>query len=194
VRAVALACGVALLCVLLLGPIGAVGKKKKTKTGKWWGNFVTVGPGQEIRPGLFWDVDFTLQASKGKFSWLLTDAVARFNCWDGDANDGTITPTSDYFQFDIPPFAGRLLLSKKPLFVFAPPDQIPYPDRPFQASGQSESGRGYQAIIAPSEIHYPAGDGKFKRRWQVTWRINYQCDDGPYIGGERNVFTYPTRQ
>jgi hypothetical protein len=169
----------------------AAGKKKKQRP--WWGTFARSGPIFEPRPGYTWDVNYTLQVSKKKRTWSVTNAVGRFNCWDGSVEDATVTPTSDYFEVAIPPISGGgLIVQKKPLYVRKDAPADPIGNAIVDVSGQTPTGRGFRAKIAMGRMAYPV----FKNRWLVAWRIQYQCDGGPGVGtrDNRNIPSYASRQ
>jgi hypothetical protein len=160
----------------------------------WWGTFAR-DPARifQPRPGYTWDVNYTLQVRKKTRTWSVTNAVGRFNCWDGSFEEGSVTPTSDYFEVALPPISGGgLIVQKKPLYVSKSAPADPIGNAIVDVSGQTPTGRGFRAKIAMGRMAYPV----FKNRWLVAWRIQYQCDGGPGIGtrDNRNIPSYARRQ
>jgi hypothetical protein len=176
---------IALVAVVALGLLqieagDAVAKKKRKP---WWGTFTRSGRVFEPRPGYTWNVNFTLQVTKKKGRWSINDAVGRLNCWDGSTSEGTVEPTSEYFEFAIPPIGGKL-------GRFVGVDGGPFGVSIAELTGQTPTGRGFRVSVGRRDlIFFPA-----KGRWKVEWVINWQCDGGAFIGGVRVIPTYATRR
>ena len=145
----------------------------------------------EPRPGVAWDVTYTLNVSKGKRTWSLTDAVGRYNCWDLDEDTNLPVATLDHFEFPIPALAGKVAVQKRPLDVWVPESFTRIPTKRLTASvsGQSESGRGFKGLIAPYGIELSG------KRWRVAWKFTFQCDGGAEIAGHvRPIPTFAARR
>lgn len=181
---------IAALGLLQIDAGEAVAKKKRLP---WWGTFardpaLIVQP----RPGYTWDVNYTLQVRKKNGAWSINDAVGRLNCWDGSTSEGTVTPTSEYFEFAIPPISGRLFGTKKELkkakFVGddGGPFGVPIAEN---MTGQTPTGRGFILNVSRRDLLFPV-----RGRWRVEWVINWQCAGGATVGGVRVIPTYAARQ
>ena len=179
---------IAALGLLQIDAGEAVAKKKKLP---WWGTFARSGPIVEPRPGYTWDVNYTLRVSK-KGPWSINDAVGRLNCWDGNHADGTVTPTSEYFEFAIPPVSGRLFGTKKELKKAKRVSDHPRANGVPIAenmTGQTPTGRGFIVSVYRRNLSFPVRGG-----WYVEWIINWQCAGGATVGGVRVIPTYAARQ
>jgi hypothetical protein len=184
----ALTLAAAVLGLLQVDLDEAAGKKKKVRP--WWGTFARSGPIFEPRPGYTWDVNYTLRVSKKKRTWSIDDAVARLNCWDGSTSEGTVTPTSEYFEFAIPPVSGKLF-APKGARVVGDDGSGPYGVVPIVSDipGQTPTGRGFMINVGRRYLRFPV-----RGRWLVEWFLQWQCAGGAFIGGVRIIPTYASRQ
>ena len=173
-----LACGVALLCALLLVPVGAVGKKKKGM-GKWWGAFVaTDSLIEQARPGSQWE--YTLHVRKGSRTYFLDGGTARLPCFaEDDANPDTEEGITEWYEFQIPDWSGKIKVDKKyrEAYVVKPPTDF------IRLDGQAPSGRPWHVEISLFKVFYNIVS---KRTWYITFPMglsNCEGASGSSLGG-----------
>ena len=165
-----------MLVVLQAGVDGAAGKKP---LGPWWGTFKghSLAPS---RPGLTWDVNYTLRVKRGTRTFSMPDARGTFTCVEQGGALG------EKFSFDIPAYKTKVVLSdKKYGYVF-----IRKAGETSEINGQTPSGRNYSVTIRPERIVY---NHPRKRKWIVWFHFAYGCDGGLFAGG-RDIPSYAVRQ
>ena len=165
----------------------AVAKKKKLH---WWGSFAR-DPAKifEPTPGYTWDVNYTLKVRKKTRRWSIDDAVGRLNCYDGSTSEGTVTPTDEYFEFAIPPIAGKVVVWKGAKEVFDKASNGTIVMIASNFTGQTPTGRGFILNVGYRQMEFPS-----QGRWRVEWFIQWQCEGGATVKGVRIIPTYAARQ
>lgn len=185
-RLLVLVCGVALLCALLLAPVGAVGKKKKM--GKWWGTFVATDSAvEQARPGARWE--YTLRVNKSDRTYTLDGGTARLPCFEvDDANPNTPMDITEWYEFEIPDWSGKIKVIKRfrEALVVNPPLDYEH------LEGQAPSGRPWGVEVRPQEIFYNV---LFKRNWGITFVAGFDNCEGalPSRFGSRGFQTVTKR-
>ena len=93
---------------------------KKRKMGKWWGTFVaTDSLIERARPGSQWE--YTLHIKKGSRTYFLDGGTARLPCFsEDDANPDTEEVITEWYEFEIPDWSGKVALDKKSREAFVP--------------------------------------------------------------------------
>jgi hypothetical protein len=160
--------GVSALALISIAALGmaqidvdeAAGKKKKM--GKWWGTYVaTDSLIERARPGAQWE--YTLHVSKGSRTYFLDGGSARLPCFaEDDANPDTEQGITEWYEFQIPDWSGKITVDKKfgEAFVRKPPLDF------ISLDGQAPSGRSWHVEIGLFKVFYGI---VAKRAWYITF-------------------------
>ena len=123
------------------------------------------------RTGATWVAGIHLLSRKGSRTYFLDGGTARLPCFsEDDANPDTEEVITEWYEFEIPDWSGKVALDKKSreAFVRKPPIEL------ISLDGQAPSGRPWHVEVSLREIFYVL----FKRTWAVTFPMALGCEGG----------------